>query len=203
MDGADRLLAELRLRRTDPEDTLGAEVIDALAQEMITLRTAALLHAHPLPPGKRGDFLRNLAPDATWSDWTQDVPASITLAQAILESNWGRSAPGFNLFGLKGKGTAGGERRRVVEYRKKRRFHRWDTFRTYYSMRESVEDHAKLLATSRHYARARAVAEDADAYARALQGVYASDPRYATKLSGIMADLDLYRFNWGGTVPFR
>nr|WP_082614845.1 glucosaminidase domain-containing protein [Paenibacillus sp. Soil787] len=32
------------------------------------------------------------------------ILASVTIAQAILESGWGRSAHGNNLFGIKGSG---------------------------------------------------------------------------------------------------
>jgi len=140
---------------------------------------------------------------AVFSDWDLRVPASVSMAQAILESNWGKSAPGFNLFGIKGQGPAGSTNRRVVEYRRGKRMIRIDRFRAYQDMDGSMRDHADLLARGRAYGRARGVSENSDAYARALQGSYASDPRYAAKLSRLMDLYALRRFDWVDHSPFK
>lgn len=200
---ADLLLAELYDRRSSDEDSLPAELREELAHEVIGLRTRLQLDVSTLAPGFRRDFVASVAPGAAWSDWKLGVPASITVAQAILESSWGRVAPGFNLFGVKGVGPAGSNRSNVVEYQRNKRKVKKANFRAYSSYEGSLEDHARILSTSRHYARARAVAEDIPAYAKALQGTYATDPRYAQKLVAMVERYDLARFDWTARTPWR
>jgi flagellum-specific peptidoglycan hydrolase FlgJ len=204
----DDLLHELQVRRSGADDPLEADTRDTLAREAVGLRTRAVLAAPPapgapaVPDGYQGDFVRSVADGAAWSDWSLGVPASVTIAQAILESNWGRSAPGNNLFGLKGEGPAGSVRRRVVEYRRGRRSVRTASFRAYPDVNGSLLDHASILANSRHYIRARLASEAPDAYAAALQGTYATDPRYAGKLVGLIARYGLDRFDWNAHSPW-
>ena len=203
---ADRLLGELQVYLVDPASSSDQAAISAasaeeLARVVIGLRNRAIQELSPLPTGSRGAFLASLLDGAVYADWRFGVPASVTLAQAALESNWGRSAPGYNLFGMKGIGPAGGTQRKVPEYIRHRKRLQWHTFRAYHSVDGSLEDHAQLLATGRHYARARMVQEDPDAYARALQGVYATDPVYARKLSKMMTSLNLRVYNWFDASP--
>lgn len=190
----DDLLLELRIRRDDPGEVLDAETLDGLAREVIHARNAPLVEALPLSPVRRA-FLGELADGATFTDWRHGIPASVTLAQAILESGWGRRAPGYNYFGMKGVGPAGSTSTLVVEWSGGRRHLRNGALRAYYSPEEALSDHARILLTMRVYARARAAAHDADAFARALVGVYATDPGYARKLSGMMDDFGLRAFD--------
>ncbi len=198
----DELLTDLHERRTGADDPLDDETRDALARELVSLRVKLAISAVPLPTGFRGAFVDTVAEGAMWSDWKLGVPASVTVAQAILESNWGKSAPSYNLFGLKGEGPAGSNRRKVVEYKNGRRRVKTALFRAYVDIGQALEDHARILAKSRHYARARAVAEDTGAYSRALQGTYATDPRYAKKLGEMITRYDLDRFDWNPRSPW-
>jgi len=61
-------------------------------------------------------------------------------------------------------------------------------FKKFDSLADAFEAHAKLLATSKHYANARKHNDDPNAYADALTGVYATDPNYGAKLKKIMAE---------------
>lgn len=204
---AEALLGELRLRLDSAEEPLDLETIRSAAREAVAVRNAAVAWLTPFPTGFRGEFLASVVDGATFHDWMLGVPAAISLAQAVLESDWGRSAPGYNLFGLKGEGTAGSLKRRVVEYRRGRRIRVFAPFRAYDAPEESMLDHAEILARAPRYARARAASEDHAGYARALQGTYATDPRYARKLVRIIEGLGLGRFDWvqGAPVegPFR
>ncbi len=173
-----------------------AAAFDAL----VALRIRVLVAATPLPTGRKGEFLASVLPGATFGDVVFGVPTSVTVAQAILESGWGKSAPGFNLFGMKGGGPAGSSKRRVVEYHRGKRGHRHHEFRLYHSFAESLADHSRVLATADRYAPARLVAEDPDAYARALQGKYATDPRYARKLADLAERYGLRRFDWAVSI---
>ena len=192
----DLLLGELRSARDAVDGPLDVETIEHVAREAISLRSAAVLEIVPVRRGFREAFVRTVADGATFADWATGIPASITIAQAILESDWGRAAPGNNLFGLKGEGPAGSNLRRVVEYRNGHRGKKLASFRAYRSVAESLLDHGRILANSKKYAKARAVSEDPAAFARALQGVYATDPRYATKLVHLVEGLELGRFDW-------
>ena len=123
------------------------------------------------------------------------------MAQAILESGWGRRAPGFNLFGIKGTGSAGSTRSRVVEYVRGKRVIRKTNFRAYNSLSEAMQDHARLLGSSPRYAEARSASESPRAFAAALVGRYATDPRYADKLALLADSYGLDHFNWRGRPP--
>lgn len=198
---SDRLLAELRERWSDPQDALGAEVLDPLVKQVISLRNRALRLTFAGPRGKQGAFIAQLADGAVYADWRYGIPASVTIAQGILESYWGKSAPGNALFGIKGVGPAGSTFNTVIEYRHGKRYRRVDRFRAYHSIDESLEDHATLLAKGSHYVRARKVEEDPDAFARALQGTYASDPSYAKKISKFLNTYSLRRYDWLDLSP--
>lgn len=190
-------LTDLAHDSTLPEGgPLPGDVVAELADEAARLRAYALAQSPPLPEGFRRDFLTKLAPGALLGDWRYGVPASITLAQAILESGWGKVAPGYNLFGMKGQGTEGSSVHRVVEYQRGKRSVRKASFRRYGSFTESINDHSRLLGTVERYAAARAAGDNVALYARALQGKYATDPRYASKLLDLSSRYGLQRFDW-------
>lgn len=167
-----------------------------LAKELCVTRADTIWALGGAPRGSQGAFLKRTAAGASLGDWQWGVPASVTLAQAILESDWGRSAPGNNLFGMKGTGPAGSTVGRVVEYRHGRRSTRLDSFRAYHDEAEALADHARILGSRARYARARKAGDDPRAFARALVGVYASDPRYAQKLDHLIGLFGLDRFDW-------
>jgi hypothetical protein len=135
------------------------------------------------------------AAQASQRKWS--IPASVTLAQFILESNSGRAMPAGsnNPFGIKaGAGepfveawtheTVDGQ---DVQIKAK--------FRKYSSMTEAFDKHAELLATAPQYASARAVANDPDGFAHALTGVYATAPHYGDLLIARMKAGNLYQYD--------
>jgi flagellum-specific peptidoglycan hydrolase FlgJ len=149
-------------------------------------------------------FIGAVAPGAIAAEQRYGVPASVTIAQAIDESDWGRSllaAKDNNLFGIKGTGSAGSVTYQTSEYEGGR----WVTidasFRAYHNFAESIEDHAALLATSGYYTRAMANRDSADAFANALTGVYATDPHYGAILIALMRTYDLYRYDTPAAAP--
>lgn len=119
-----------------------------------------------------------------------NIPASITLAQGLLESSAGRSelaTKGNNHFGIKCHGWTG-----------RRTYHDDDAasecFRAYDNARQSYEDHSRFLATQSRYARLFSLKRtDYRGWAHGLkQCGYATNPQYATKLIGIV---ELYQLN--------
>jgi flagellar protein FlgJ len=138
-------------------------------------------------------FVDKLRPYAEAVAQKMGVPAQYLIAQAGLETGWGKSqprgsdgAPSMNLFGIKAT-TAwkGGVTRAVTtEYAGGQATKTVEPFRAYGSYADSFQDFAKLLQNSRRYASALANTHDAGKYASSLQQAgYATDPHYAEKLT--------------------
>lgn len=124
------------------------------------------------------------------------VLASITIAQAILESASGNSAPGNNLFGIKGTGQTLDTKEFINGV--------WitikDGFRVYDSWNDSVLDHSNFLLNNSRYTNSgffeRCKALDYKGAAQALQQAgYATDPQYAAKLIGIIETYQLFKYD--------
>jgi uncharacterized protein YraI len=152
------------------------------------------------------EFIAAAAPGAQ-QGWRQyGVPASVTIAQAILESGWGRSglsAVDRNYFGIKcqngyyGTHANGCHVYTTTECDKAGRcFETQDAFRTYASMARSFADHGHFLRTNKRYAPAFAHTKDPDNFiAQVWKAGYATDPKYVAKVTGIMTTYDLYRYD--------
>ena len=113
------------------------------------------------------------------------IPASITLAQGMLESNYGRSrlaTLGNNHFGIKCHSDWSGKRIYHDDNR------RGECFRSYASPEESYRDHSDFLVNgSRYRDLFKLGATDYKGWAHGLkQAGYATDPNYANKLSRII-----------------
>jgi flagellum-specific peptidoglycan hydrolase FlgJ len=149
-------------------------------------------------------FINEVAPGAMAAQQRYGVPASVTIAQAIDESDWGQSSLATqynNLFGIKGTGPAGTVALPTQEYYGGQ----WVTitadFRVYYNISQSITDHAELLATDSVYQQAMADRAVPDAFANDLTGVYATNPQYGTDLIAIMRLYNLYRFDAPAAQP--
>ena len=125
------------------------------------------------------------------------IPASITLAQGILESDSGNSSlarKSNNHFGIKCKKDWTGDRV----------YHTDDApdecFRKYDSVEDSYEDHAEFLDKSPRYD--KCFAYDADDYKNWALGLkaagYATAPDYAQRLIKLIEDNDLHLFDKEG-----
>lgn len=148
-----------------------------------------------LPPDK---FIRLIGPVAQEVFRRTGVPASVTLAQAALETGWGDATIGDakNLFGIKGSGPAGSVKVPTQEFENGRYVTVTASFRKYRSWMESVEDHAQFFKENSRYATALKYGRDADQFAREIaKAGYATDPAYANKLINLMKEFDLYRWD--------
>ena len=126
------------------------------------------------------------------------VPASVTLAQAALESNWGNSAPGNNFFGVKGTGPAGSQMLMTWEVFKGKKQRMKAPFRKYFTPLESFIDHAKVISTGKYLKHAMEHTESAEAFMTALQGgtaKYATDPDYKKKILSIIKEHNLEQYD--------
>ena len=136
-----------------------------------------------------------LAAEASQIKWL--VPASVSIAQWALESDWGKHEPvgSNNPFGIKavsGQPSVATPTHEVVDGKS---VATTAEFAKYANLDEAFDAHGKLLATNHHYKAAMAARMDADAFANALTGVYATDPAYGAKLIEIMKADNLYAYN--------
>jgi len=141
-------------------------------------------------------FLEQIGAAAQEDMSSSGILASITTAQAILESNWGKSAPGNNLFGIKGEGML----LDTKEYINGQWVTVKESFRTYPDWAGSIRDHAKFLLENSRYAKAGffvcCAAYDYKCAARALQTAqYATDPQYADSLIKLIETYSLYKLD--------
>lgn len=133
------------------------------------------------------------------------VPPSVTIAQAILESGWGRSALSYydkNYFGIKCFGTPGKIAKGCHTYRTTecdkagKCFATSATFRVYASMADSYRDHGHFLRANKRYSGAFAYTKDANRFLVTMwKAGYATDPKYDVKLKALMSKYNLYRYD--------
>jgi hypothetical protein len=143
-------------------------------------------------------FISLVAPGAIAAQQRYGVPAAVTIAQAIDESDWGQSelaTADHNLFGIKGAGPAGTDVRPTREYQNGAWVSVDAPFRVYRNLAESIDNHGRLLATGAAYQHAMASRHLPDAFATALTGVYATDPDYGANLIALMRLYHLYRYD--------
>ena len=154
-------------------------------------------------PSAKEQFIASVKPEAQAMMQQHHVYASITIAQAILESNWGKStlaAKYYNLFGVKSDYPNNSKVLRTQEYVNGE----WITingrFQVYASWNASIDEHALLMVNgttynSQQYAQVIAATSYQDA-AQALQNAgYATDPTYASKLISIIQKYKLDQYD--------
>jgi len=122
------------------------------------------------------------------------IPASITLAQGMLESGYGNSTlavEGKNHFGIKCHSTWNGKKIYHDDDR------RQECFRKYRSVYESFKDHSEFLTSSQRYD--FLFQYDRTNYKKWARGLkragYATSPTYATRLIELIERYQLYRFD--------
>lgn len=146
-------------------------------------------------PASARDFVAAIWPHATEASATTGIPSAFLVAQAALETGWGRSQPrladgrpSYNIFGIKaGRNWTGPTvEASTTEYANGAAEQRVERFRAYGSYAEAFRDYAGLLAGNSRYAGVLGSTE-AVGFARALQRAgYATDPAYAAKLERII-----------------
>lgn len=148
---------------------------------------------------KPQEFISTLAPHARQSNRRLGIPASISLAQAILESGWGRSQlaqKAKNLFGIKAGRSWTGP---VIELPTKEfRNGQWVTevarWRVYESYTEAFIDHGRLFYNGLYDA-ALPHRSQAKEFLQRIAPVYATDPRYAEKVWNLVTTYKLHAFD--------
>jgi flagellar protein FlgJ len=158
---------------------------------------------HTVPTTNAG-FVARVAGGARAGHRRYGVPASVTIAQAILESGWGRSGltrRDHNYFGIKCFGTPGGIAIGCRTYGTHECNSRtcWATsaqFRAYWSPYWSIVDHGNFLRVNSRYRNAFRYSRNPDQFVREIHKAgYATSPTYSTNLIGIMRRYALYRYD--------
>ena len=144
-------------------------------------------------------FAQGLWPEAQQAARQLGVNPVTLLAQAALETNWGRSVPqsagggtSNNLFGI--KATSGWSGPAVTNSTREYGGGTASTvkaqFRSYGSASHCFQDYVDLLKGNPRYAAALGTGSDVQAFGSALQqGGYATDPAYASKLTAVAGTL--------------
>ena len=144
-------------------------------------------------------FAHALWPDAQQAARQLGVNPVTLLAQAALETNWGRSVPqsasggtSNNLFGIKAAAGWSGPAvsNDTQEYSGGSASTVKAQFRSYGSPGQCFQDYVELLKSNPRYAAALGTGNDVQAFGSALQqGGYATDPAYSSKLTAVAGTL--------------
>jgi len=155
---------------------------------------AASTAAAELGPHTPAGFVASIWGHAQQAARELGVDAKALVAQAALETGWGRKLvrrsggdSSHNLFGIKSNGWQG-ERATsgTHEYVNGVRRNETASFRAYNSVGESFADYVRLLKTSPRYQNALQAGSDVRSFAQGLQRAgYATDPTYAAKIAAI------------------
>lgn len=142
----------------------------------------------------RDEYIEQFAPIAVQEMKDYGIPASITLAQGILESGDGNSrlaAQANNHFGIKCHDDWSGK---TIKHHDDRRN---ECFRVYQDPNESYRDHSLFLTERSRYSELfNLKPTDYKGWARGLKKAgYATDPKYADRLIDLIERHELYRFD--------
>ncbi|GIO09685.1 hypothetical protein J31TS6_57130 [Brevibacillus reuszeri] len=128
-------------------------------------------------------FIETIAALAVQEMARSGIPASLTIAQAILESGWGASELAVNannLFGIKGTGPAGSYEKVSDEVVNGKKIQKKSTFRKYNNWTESIRDHTDFLLKPIY---AKVIGANWKAACQVVYDAgYATDPEYVQKL---------------------
>ena len=200
--------------KAEGQDGLGKQVADYRAapvwrnvptlvgEAMADQRGDRLVASSPSDLGETPqEFLRALWPHAEHAARELGVAPEALLAQAALETGWGRhmvpgpeGQPSYNLFGIKADPRWEGQlaHTSTLEFKDGVALKTRAAFRAYDSFTESFRDYVAFLKDNPRYQRALAAASDPESFVEELQRAgYATDPRYAAKLKNILGGEEL------------
>jgi LysM repeat protein len=146
------------------------------------------------------DYVSKYKDDAIREMEQWDVPASITLGQGMVESNYGNSElarQANNHFGIKCHEDWTGETYTMNDDAPN------ECFRKYPTVLESFSDHSKFLKSRDRYAFLFDLKiTDYKGWARGLKEAgYATDPTYADRLIAVIEQYKLYQYDKIKTLP--
>ncbi len=169
--------------------------LDAMTEFPFDSPMSGLKDGQGLPIQSAEEFVRRLHPLAVQAAKELGVEPKVILAQAALESGWGRSTirngngdNTFNLFNIKADKAWQGKQAQVatLEFDQGVAKKVNAGFRSYDSFEESFKDYVDFIKTNPRYGDALKKAGNAEQYMHELQRAgYATDPKYANKVMSI------------------
>jgi flagellar protein FlgJ len=191
-------------------DWIPAKTFAAPADKALSLNGADAISGRRLAqaPGKtafasKDEFIAAMLPMAEQAAEKIGVDARYLVAQAALETGWGKSiirqqdgTSSHNLFGIKSHNSWDGESARVLttEYQGGKAVKEAASFRAYDSYAQSFEDYVSFLQSNGRYQNALSSTENPEQFARELQKAgYATDPQYARKVTQIARQMSTYQ----------
>lgn len=131
-----------------------------------------------------------------------NLPASVCIAQAILESGWGKYCIGqFNYFGRKWNGWGNYVRQQTSEYENGEYVTMYDRFQSYESLEEAIRDWCILMTEEPAYSSVMDAWHETwsvEDFVSVMAPIYATDPGYASKIMATINANNLKRFDgWG------
>lgn len=168
-----------------------------MRNELIRLAVAAVIAIAPAVCANAQDayriYIETFSAMAVEQQQAHGIPASITLAQGLLESAAGRSTlatEGNNHFGIKCHSDWKGETMTRSDDAPD------DCFRVYDDAAESYEDHSRFLMRKRYERLFDLDPTDYTGWAKGLKACgYATDPHYADRLVAIIERYGLNSFD--------
>ena len=128
-------------------------------------------------------FAQSIWPQVTKAAQALGVPPVAVLAQTALETGWGASTPGNNLFGIKATGSEDSSVRATHEMIDGVLAQQTSSFRNYDNLANSVTDYVGLIQSGFGTAAGQ---KTVSGFAQALQDDgYATDTNYAAKIVNI------------------
>ncbi|ETT85650.1 LysM peptidoglycan-binding domain-containing protein [Viridibacillus sp. FSL R5-0477] len=160
----------------------------------------------PYSSGNISTFIQTIAPIARTLAKTNDLYASVMLAQAVLESSYGTSAlgaaPNYNLFGMKGNYQGAFVEMLTLEDDGKGNYYQISAnFKKYPSHTQSLQDYVNLIRNGVSWDAFRYMKvwkSNTNSYqdaTRALTGTYATDTLYASKLNNLISTYNLTAYD--------
>lgn len=159
----------------------------------------ATLSRSALPQAHVEAFVSRLLPAAQRASEASGVPAQLIMAQAALESGWGKreirmedGSSSFNVFGIKADRSWKGPvaETATTEFVNGAPQKTRAAFRAYGSYDEAFADYAKFLSNNPRYSGVVATRDPAEAAHGLQRAGYATDPEYGGKLVRIMRQMN-------------
>lgn len=188
--------APFRLTRKADETVLPAEAGKAAGAASRPESSTGARDVSALPAHVKA-FTEQMRPYAEAASRETGIPADFMLAQAALETGWGKrqmqqpdGSPSHNLFGIKANGWQGKTVDAMTsEFENGRMVRKVERFRAYASYADSFKDYARFISDNPRY-REVMNTQDAAAFAYGLQRAgYATDPAYGDKLVRVIGQV--------------
>jgi flagellar protein FlgJ len=195
----------------DGQVIINADIHDSSPLNEMTEIPLKNNHARPIQSAE--DFIRQLHPYAQQAAKELGVEPRVILAQAALETGWGRSLiknsngeSSFNLFNIKADKSWHGKQAQVpaLEFEQGIAKKVNAGFRSYGSFQESFQDYVAFIKNNPRYGDALKQAGNGERYLHELQRAgYATDPNYANKIMNIYHSNTMAEFEPETVVAMR